>query len=113
MVLDGILMPASLPQTASHEGTGTIVACGDAVRALRPGDRVMCGIPKGFCGECAECRGPNPQYCPKLDGHIGVTTHGAFAEYVVADGRACAKLPDEVSFGTAAPMVSGLGGFGV
>ncbi|KAF2239314.1 GroES-like protein [Viridothelium virens] len=108
MVTAGIIAPPSLPQTASHEGTGTIAATGSSVPAssFRVGDRVMCGIGLHFCGRCDECTGPRGdiQYCQQIDGNIGVTADGAFAEYVVADSRSCARLPDAVSFETAAPL---------
>lgn len=44
------------------------------------------------------------QYCPNIDGHLGVTRDGAFAEYLTCDSRSSAVLPDKVSFETAAPM---------
>jgi D-arabinose 1-dehydrogenase-like Zn-dependent alcohol dehydrogenase len=37
-------------------------------------------------------------------GHIGLNTDGCFAEYVKCDSRFTAKLPDEVSFLSAAPL---------
>ena len=106
MVLSGVF-PASLPQTASHEGAGTVVGVGSAVgSAFRPGDRVMCGLPTNRCGECVSCKGPEDrrQYCPNVKGHLGVTLDGAFAEYVVCDGRETSIVPEKVSFETAAPL---------
>ena len=38
------------------------------------------------------------------EGAIGVNRDGAFAEYVLIDARHAAKLPDKVSFETAAPL---------
>ncbi|KAI9701392.1 MAG: hypothetical protein M1820_006483 [Bogoriella megaspora] len=106
MVSAGILGPGKLPQTASHEGTGTIAAIGSSVSSLHVGDRVMCGLPLHPCGSCADCTNPRGdiQYCPHIEGHVGVTADGAFADYVVADARSTARLPDEVSFETAAPL---------
>ncbi|KAI9664916.1 MAG: hypothetical protein M1821_006364 [Bathelium mastoideum] len=106
MVQQGIINPPSLPQTASHEGTGTVAAVGSSVTHFRPGDRVMCGIGLHFCGSCAECTSAagDIQYCSKLGGNVGVTADGAFAEYMVADARSAARLPDGVSFETAAPL---------
>lgn len=97
-----------LPCTASHEGAGTVVATGSSVSAstFKPGDRVMCGILLHPCGRCADCQGPEnySQYCTNGEGYIGIMKDGAFAEYVVADARTSAKLPDKVSFETAAPL---------
>jgi Zn-dependent alcohol dehydrogenase len=33
-----------LPCTASHEGSGTVVAVGSDVKEFKAGDRVMCGL---------------------------------------------------------------------
>lgn len=105
----------ALPCTASHEGAGTVAAVGSAVQDFKPGDRVMCGLFRNMCGRCGDCAGAAKahsegredsfgQYCGENDGAIGVHTQGAFAEYVVCDARQTARLPDAVSFGTAAPL---------
>lgn len=105
MVSSGIFH-SDLPVTASHEGSGTVAAVGSSVQKFKVGDRVMCGIPYKPCHECAECNGPENQrqYCTNLGGLKGVTSHGYFAEYAVIGEEFSAKLPDEVSFETAAPM---------
>ncbi len=66
----------------------------------------MCGLPFRRCGKCASCHGPEgyQQYCPNIEGHLGVTVDGAFAEYLICDGRESSKLPDAMSFETAAPL---------
>ncbi|KAL9060294.1 MAG: hypothetical protein Q9162_000698 [Coniocarpon cinnabarinum] len=110
MVLDGVFkhMTKSLPNTASHEGAGTIVAVGSDVTTFKEGDRVMVGINLHPCGVCAECQAPadssRSQYCTNMGGLLGVTADGAFADYMVADSRTSAKLPDAVTFETAAPL---------
>ncbi|KAI0485524.1 GroES-like protein [Xylaria cf. heliscus] len=109
MVAAGIFR-SELPQTASHEGSGTVVAVGALVASAATfavGDRVMCGIPLHPCGECDDCKGPVEgyrQYCERLKGHIGVTTQGCAADYVIADARTTTKLPDSVGFLAAAPL---------
>lgn len=110
MVRDGVFehTTKSLPVTGSHEGAGTVAAVGSSVVSLKEGDRVMVGIGIHPCGICAECQAPRDssrlQYCPNTEGLFGVTTHGAFADYAIADSRTAAKLPDAVSFETAAPL---------
>lgn len=50
------------PVPVGHEGVGEVVAVGDAVSAMRPGDRVI--IPwKISCGECAKCRRGLTAHC--------------------------------------------------
>lgn len=100
------LMGTKLPCIPSHEGAGTVAAVGSKIVEFKIGDRVMLGLPRNRCGHCSDCLGPEEyrQYCPNLDGHCGVTLDGAFAEYMVADGRESCLLPEKVNFETAAPL---------
>lgn len=109
MVQEGVFGDGTkLPCTGSHEGTGTVAATGSAVSNFSEGDRVMCGLYRNTCGKCEDCAAPPSkswaQYCEFSEGAIGVNIDGAFAEYVVIDARHAAKLPDAVTFETAAPM---------
>ncbi|KAH7069491.1 chaperonin 10-like protein [Paraphoma chrysanthemicola] len=99
-------MGTPLPCTGSHEGAGTIVAVGSAVKDFSIGERVMAGIIYRACGTCSDCQGPENyrQYCQFSGGYCGVTTHGFFAEYARIDATQAAKLPDAVTFETAAPL---------
>ncbi|KAI0120688.1 chaperonin 10-like protein [Xylariales sp. AK1849] len=106
MVSSGVF-GTSLPVTASHEGSGTVVLTGSSVSGLKPGDRVMCGLPLHPCGACPDCLGPEEswrQYCPQVEGHVGVHVDGCLAEYVRVDSRSTTPLPDEVSLLSAAPL---------
>ena len=108
MVRAGV-MGTKLPCTASHEGTGVVVAIGSETSSsgdFKKGDRVMAGLPRNRCGHCPDCLGDENyrQYCPNISGHVGVTLDGAFAEYVLVDGRESCVIPDKVSFETAAPL---------
>ena len=66
--------PTKLPCTASHEGTGIVVATGSEVNNFKKGDRVMTGLPRNPCGKCYNCQGPDDwhQYCQNFEGMIGV-----------------------------------------
>lgn len=66
----------------------------------------MAGILYHSCGTCSDCLGPANyrQYCQFSAGYCGVTTHGFFAEYARIDARWAAKIPDNVTFETAAPL---------
>lgn len=105
MVQSGI-MGTELPCIASHEGTGTVVATGSEITDFKQGDRIMAGLPRNRCGHCPHCLGPENyrHYCPNILGHLGVTLDGAFAEYMIVDGRESCVLPDKVFFETAAPL---------
>ena len=101
-------MGTPLPCVASHEGTGTVIDAGSSVAPsdFKKGDRVMAGLPRDRCGHCIDCLGPDKlkHYCDKIKGYVGVTLDGAFAEYMVVDARESSKIPDRVSFETAAPL---------
>jgi propanol-preferring alcohol dehydrogenase len=106
MAQEGIF-GTKLPCTASHEGAGTVAAIGSEVKDYQEGDRVMCGLWRDLCGKCEDCQPGRDnwrQYCPNHGGAIGINIHGAFADYVVVDSRSACKLPDQVSFETAAPL---------
>ena len=105
MVVKGVF-GSKLPQTASHEGAGKVVARGSEVKNLEIGDRVMCGLNTHLCGKCRSCKGPeqNRHYCPNKGPMLGITGDGMFAEYCVTDAAQTNKLPDEVSFESAAPL---------
>ena len=100
------LMGTKLPCIGSHEGTGTVVHLGSSVTEFHKGDRIMAGLPWNRCGHCPNCLGDENyrQYCPNRAGLVGVTQDGAFAEYMIVDGRESSKIPDSVSFETAAPL---------
>jgi propanol-preferring alcohol dehydrogenase len=104
MVRDGVFK-TQLPVTASHEGAGTVVLCGSLVNTFTIGDRVMAHVKRNTCGRCDACLGPDKwkYYCRGPRDSLGITGDGAFAEYLVCDSRWSVKLPESVSFLTAAP----------
>ncbi len=66
----------------------------------------MAGLPRNRCGHCHDCLGTDnyKHYCRNVEGYGGITLDGAFAEYMIADARESSKVPDRVSFETAAPL---------
>jgi D-arabinitol dehydrogenase (NADP+) len=72
---------ARYPVIPGHEFCGTVVEAGPGVEDLRVGERVAAD-PNVFCHECAYCRREMHNQCLNLRA-IGVTTDGAFAEYVL------------------------------
>src|SRR5439155_21672871 len=68
------------PLVVGHEFAGEIVAAGDGVAELTPGQLVTA---EGHivCGHCLHCRTGNNHHCK--NNHItGVDRDGAFAEYI-------------------------------
>lgn len=105
MIASGVFR-SPLPQTASHEGAGSVVATGSAVKDFNVGDRVMCGLTTHRCGSCVSCKGPEElwHYCTNQGRAPGISRDGAFAEYLIVDAKESNRLPAKVSFETAAPL---------
>jgi propanol-preferring alcohol dehydrogenase len=97
---------SKLPVTASHEGTGVVVAKGSAVARFQIGDRVMAGQTFDRCEKCDDCKGLESyrHYCQNKGSAMSVERNGAFQEYLVVDAREATKIPEKMSFLTAAPL---------
>ncbi len=99
----------SAPRVFGHETAGTVVAVGEGVTNVAPGDRAMVfhHIP---CGHCYYCRKKTFAQCPTYK-RVGVTaafepSGGGFAEYVrvmdwIVEGG-LVKIPDGIPFEQAA-----------
>ena len=85
------------PLVIGHEFMGTVEAVGDAVRAVRPGDRVSA---EGHIADltCVLCRTGQAHICERVE-IIGVDRDGSFAEYIAMPEYNVWKLdpaiPDE------------------
>ncbi len=73
---------AQYPIIPGHEFAGTVAALGPGVDEFCVGQRVAAD-PNIFCHGCAYCRREMHNQCLNLRA-VGVTTDGAFAEYVLA-----------------------------
>jgi S-(hydroxymethyl)glutathione dehydrogenase/alcohol dehydrogenase len=98
-----------LPHMLGHEGTGTVVAIGEGVTKVIPGDVVVLGWIKGDGIEAGGCQylGPDGQTINAG----GVTT---FSDYTVASENRLVKLPQGtplelgVLYGCALPTGAGI-----
>lgn len=59
-VRDGHL-PFPLPGVLGHEGSGIVLAVGEGVTKVQPGDRVCASF--SSCGDCTQCAAGAPAYC--------------------------------------------------
>jgi threonine dehydrogenase-like Zn-dependent dehydrogenase len=76
-----------------HEYIGRVVAAGDGVTQVQPGDRVAV-IPDIPCGQCQFCAEARPNLCENMVA-IGGDVDGGFAPYALAPARALYKIsPD-------------------
>ncbi len=96
-IVEGRGYVPELPHILGHEPSGVVAKVGDAVKDLKPGDRV---VPYLFltCGECWYCQSGRDSMCSRLKGIIGVTTDGAFAGFFKAPARNLFSLPASVPF---------------
>jgi len=92
------------PFIPGHEGVGTAVAIGRAVRSVKEGDRV--GIPwlHTACGYCSHCRTGWETLCASQL-NSGYSVNGNFAEYALADPNFIGRIPDKLEWGPAAPVL--------
>ncbi len=110
-VVDGELTEPKLPLVPGHQIVGTVVAVGEGVEGLAPGDRV--GVPwLGWtCGECRYCRSGRENLCDRAR-FTGYQLDGGFAEEAVADHRFCFPVPAGYPDLQAAPLLcAGLIGY--
>jgi len=93
-----------LPHVPGHELAGTVAATGANVRKWKAGDRVTVPF-VAACGHCHECASGNHQVCEEQF-QPGFSAWGSFAEYVAIDHADVnlVRLPDEMSFATAASL---------
>jgi propanol-preferring alcohol dehydrogenase len=90
-----------------HEPAGEVVAVGDGVMDVEPGDRVAIYLGIG-CGHCEYCRSGYLFLCPEWK-CLGFDIDGGDADYVVVPAGNCLKLPGEISFEAGAVMTDMVG----
>src|SRR5258706_4310436 len=90
----------ALPHIPGADAAGDIDALGANVTGWTVGDRVVTD-PSLSCGVCEFCRSGQENLCDKFKLR-GEDTSGTFAEYIVVPARNLLKLPDHVSYVTAA-----------
>jgi uncharacterized zinc-type alcohol dehydrogenase-like protein len=104
--------PQPFPVVPGHEIVGVIAQVGSDVTKHRVGDRVGVGCMVNSCGECANCRNGDEQYC--LDGMVptyagtdrdGSTTQGGYSTHVVVDADYVLRVPAGIDAAAAAPLL--------
>lgn len=89
------------PVTLGHEFSGEVAEVGSEIETIAVGDRVT-AMPFMPCAKCPSCRAGKGESCINRAA-LGLTMDGAFAEYVrITAGANIFKLPDELSYETAA-----------
>lgn len=120
-------LPMPLPAVLGHEGSGEVVAVGNAVTSVKPGDKVV--LTFDSCGQCARCDDDEPAYCDAFTSRnllgnssargdtITVAGEGisgnffgqsSFADYALAHQRNVVKVPDEAPVELLGPLGCGI-----
>src|SRR5580765_4912902 len=100
----GIYPGLKLPRVPGHEVVGRIDALGSGVSKWKIGQRVGVGLIAGEDGVCEPCRRGDTVNCQNPVSS-GVTTDGGYAEVMIAEARAIASIPDELTSTEAAPLL--------
>lgn len=114
-------LPQGAPFVPGHEGAGEVLAVGDGVTSVRPGDHaIVAWTPP--CGKCAACRRGQPNLCVAIFFAIAGTSHfrrgdqelfgfagtGTWAEEMVIPEEAAIVIPDDVPYDVAALVGCGV-----
>ncbi|MCX6622976.1 MAG: alcohol dehydrogenase catalytic domain-containing protein [Acidobacteria bacterium] len=89
------------PVILGHEFSGAIVEIGPGVTLFGVGDRVVGEPHTQACGQCYLCRTGNIQIC-RMKRSPGWGIDGAFTKYLKMPEKLLHRIPDSVSFETAA-----------
>jgi L-iditol 2-dehydrogenase len=86
--------PIEPPLIAGHEFVGRVVTVGARVSGFGIGERVTSNAIEG-CGTCYACLRGLDHQCHHWR-HLGVTTHGGFAEYCAVPARTLFRVPEQL-----------------
>jgi alcohol dehydrogenase, propanol-preferring len=94
----------NIPFTPGHEGAGIVVALGPAVKHLKEGDRVGIAWLHSACGHCDFCLAGWETLCAEQR-NSGYSVDGSFAQYALAQADYLGRIPKNLSFVDAAPIL--------
>ena len=96
-----IAIPVKPPVVVGHEFSGVVDAVGEGVTLCAPGDRVVSETAYEYCGVCELCRSGFYNLCAGRR-TLGYWYDGVFTSYTVVPEGRVHRIPDEVSFTSAA-----------
>lgn len=104
MVKDGTWPGLAYPRVPGHEVAGVVDAVGAGVTGWSKGDRVGVGWHGGHDFVCPSCRRGDFVTCAN-QAVTGVTRDGGYARYMLARQEALARLPADLDWAEAAPLL--------
>src|SRR5579863_3265355 len=92
------------PFIPGHEGAGIVVALGSGVSHLKIGDRVGIAWLHSACGHCTYCMSGWETLCSEQK-NSGYSINGSFAQYAIGQADYLGRIPANLSFVDAAPIL--------
>jgi alcohol dehydrogenase/propanol-preferring alcohol dehydrogenase len=103
-IVQGAIPGTQFPRVPGHEVVGVIDAGGPGVTQWKSGDRVGVGYNGGYDGVCEACQRGDFFAC--ASGQVtGATSDGGYAEYMLAQVSALARIPAALTAVEAAPLM--------
>jgi len=103
-IVQGAIPGTQFPRVPGHEVAGVIDACGPGVMHWKTGQRVGVGYNGRYDGLCQACQ--RGDFFPCASGQVtGATSDGGYAEYMLAQVSALARIPVELTAVEAAPLM--------
>jgi propanol-preferring alcohol dehydrogenase len=94
----------TLPFIPGHEGAGIVAALGSGVTHLKEGDRVGIAWLHSACGHCEFCLAGWETLCLEQQ-DSGYSVNGTFAPYALGQADYLGRIPKNLSFAEAAPIL--------
>src|SRR5215469_1613890 len=91
-----------LPHINGSDVSGDIIAVGDYITDLEPGQRVLLA-PMTFCGVCARCTEGQQNFSPQFT-VLGYVNDGGNAEYIAVPRVNVLPIPDELTYDEASSV---------
>jgi propanol-preferring alcohol dehydrogenase len=92
------------PFIPGHEGAGVVMQLGPDVTHLQVGDRVGLAWLHSACGHCEFCLKGWETLCHEQK-NSGYSVNGSFAEYALGQADYLGRVPDQLSFIDAGPVL--------
>jgi propanol-preferring alcohol dehydrogenase len=92
------------PFIPGHEGAGIVAALGTGVTHLKVGDRVGIAWLHSACGHCEFCLSGWETLCLQQQ-NSGYSVNGTFAQYALGQADYLGRIPQNLSFVDAAPIL--------
>lgn len=99
------------PIVPGHEIVGFVAAVGPKVTKFRVGDRAGVGVYVDSCRECAQCKGLEERFCPKLVQtynsvhYDGIQAQGGYSTHIIVNEDFTLRVPQNLDLQRVAPLL--------